>query len=171
MTRRRAAGIRLPKPRTAILAGACAALALAAWILWPTPAARAYPPARTRLTIDTTVCLLTGPEGATSINATAADSAAWKGILEAQATTNLRAQAFPVTGSETVQNAQTAINTLALRGCNLIITTGTTENAAATSQAHLFPQVRFVQPTSANTAVTTADAKAAALSSVAQHHS
>lgn len=153
--------------------GLCLAVGLAAcltWLLWPSSSARVYPAARTRTTIDVTVCLLTGPGGATASSASTADAAAWKGILAAQVTTNLRAQSYQVVGTETAQNAQTSINTLALRGCGLIITTGSAENAAATTQAHLFPHVKFAPQTSANATAITADAKAKALALVKDSH-
>jgi hypothetical protein len=161
------------KNKGTIGVGLCISVGLAAcvtWLLWPSHSARVYPAARTRTTIDVTVCLLTGPGGATSNSATATDAAAWKGILAAQVSTNLRAQSYPVTGTETSQNAQTSINTLALRGCELIITTGSAENAAATTQAHLFPHVEFAPQTSANATAITADTKAKALALVKDSH-
>lgn len=161
------------KNKRIIRVGLCLAAGLAAcvtWLLWPSSPARVYPAARTRTTIDVTVCLLTGPGGATSSSATATDAAAWKGILAAQASTNLRAQSYSVGGTETAENAQTSINTLALRGCGLIITTGGIENAAATTQAHLFPQVEFAPQTSASATAIIADAKAKALALVKESH-
>src|SRR5579859_2040161 len=141
-----------------------AALAITARLLWPTPhAAKTYPPARTRTTIDVTVCLLTGPNGVSASSDAASDDAAWKGILAAQESTNIRAQNFPVSSPENAQNAQIAVNTLALRGCALIITTGKTENAAAASQAHLFPHTEFAPQTAANTTSITASVKARTL--------
>jgi basic membrane lipoprotein Med (substrate-binding protein (PBP1-ABC) superfamily) len=154
--------------------GLCLVVGLGVWIgwlVWPTPhTGQTLPPTRTRTTINVTVCLLTGPGGATSRAATAADAAAWKGIQAAQTSTNLRAQQFPVTSAETKHNAQTAINTLALRGCGLIITTGSAENAAAASQAHLFPNVRFAPQNSPNPTTITADAKARSLALVDSSH-
>lgn len=148
------------------LAVASALAAAAVWLLWPGSPAPVSPDARTRTTIDVTVCLLTGPGGAVPPTATAADAAAWQGILAAQQSTNLRAQKYPVTGGGTVKAAQTAINTLALRGCGLIITTGSPENAAATSQSHLFPKVEFAPESSASPATITADAESRALALV-----
>lgn len=108
--------------------------------LRPGPQARVYPPARTRTTIDFTACLLTPPGGT---SATPQTQAAYDGLLKAQTTTNIRIQTYPTHGTDTAPNGQTAVNTLALRGCNLITAATPVETAAIEQQAHLFTATRF----------------------------
>lgn len=113
--------------------------------------ARAYPPARTRITIDFTACLVTSPAG---IDASPQSKAVWQGLLNAQTHTDIRIQTFGTPGAETAPNAQTAVNTLALRGCNLITAATPIETAAIEHQARLYTSTRFaiVTPTQPSTA-------------------
>jgi hypothetical protein len=101
---------------------------------------RTYPPARTRTTISFTACLVTSPAG---IDATVQSRAAWQGLLNAQKSTNIRIQIFHMAGTETVANAQIAVNTLVLRKCNLVTAATPTEAAAVEEQAHLFAGAQF----------------------------
>jgi basic membrane lipoprotein Med (substrate-binding protein (PBP1-ABC) superfamily) len=117
-----------------------AAGAIAYFTLHTAPQARAYPPARTRTTINFTACLVASPAG---INASPQSNAVWQGLLNAQTTTNIRIQSFGTPGAETPLDAQTAVNTLALRGCNLITAATPTETTAIEHQAHLYTGTRF----------------------------
>jgi basic membrane lipoprotein Med (substrate-binding protein (PBP1-ABC) superfamily) len=133
----------LTKRRTLITIGTAVLIAagtLTYFALRSGPQARTYPPARTRTTIDFTACLLTPPAGT---SATPQSQAAYNGLLKAQATTNIRVQTFQTHGAETAANAQTAVNTLALRGCNLITAATPIEAAAVEQQARLFTATRF----------------------------
>lgn len=125
-----------------------AAITVIALVIAHGQAPRTYPPARTRATIDFTACLLTPPTG---IESATSSAAAWQGILQAQATTNLRAQTLAVLGPDTPTNAETAVNTLALRGCNLIIAATPVETAAIDQQAHDFPNQHFAVATAGTT--------------------
>jgi basic membrane lipoprotein Med (substrate-binding protein (PBP1-ABC) superfamily) len=123
------------------MATTAAGLVIAALAVSHDHAPRTYPVARTRATIDYTACLLNPPAG---IESSATSAAAWQGILQAQATTNLRAQTLAVIGPDTPAAAKTAVNTLALRGCNLIITATPVEVTAIEQQAHTFPDQQFL---------------------------
>jgi basic membrane lipoprotein Med (substrate-binding protein (PBP1-ABC) superfamily) len=131
------------KRRTLTAIGATALAAAGAttyFTLHTAPQARAYPPARTRTTINFTACLVTSPAG---INASPQSQAVWQGLLNAQTNTDIRVQSFSTPGTETPPNAQTAINTLALRGCNLITAATPVETTAVEHQAHLYTGTRF----------------------------
>lgn len=141
------------KRRTLITAGATllAATGIATYLALPSPTPpRTYPPARTRTTIDFTACLVASAAG---IDATPQSQAVWQGLLDAQKSTNIRIQTFHASGAETMANAQITVNTLALRGCNLVTAATPTEAAAVEQQAHLFTGTQFAvvtatQPTS-----------------------
>jgi basic membrane lipoprotein Med (substrate-binding protein (PBP1-ABC) superfamily) len=133
----------LTKRRILATAGAITLIAvgtLTYFALHSTPQGRAYPPARTRATINFTACLLTPPAGT---GATPQSQAAYNGLLKAQATTNIRVQTFETLGTDTPANAQTAVNTLALRGCNIVTAATPAETAAVEQQAHIFPSTTF----------------------------
>jgi len=131
------------KRRTLISAGVAllTAIGILAYLTLrsPTPP-RTYPPARTRTTIDFTACLVTSPAG---VDATPQSQAVWQGLLDAQKSTNIRIQTFHMPGAETTANAQTAVNTVALRGCNLVAAATPTEAAAVERQAHLYTGTQF----------------------------
>jgi basic membrane lipoprotein Med (substrate-binding protein (PBP1-ABC) superfamily) len=146
------------------------------------PQPRAYPPARTRATIDFTTCLVTSPAGT---DASPQSEAAWQGLLNAQTTTGIRIQTFHAPGAETAYNAQIAVNTLALRGCNLITAATPVETAAVEQQAHLYTDTRFavvaatppntpkpanltIEPTGTDSQITTEITKLV-LAAIAQH--
>ena len=133
----------LTKRRTPIAVGALtltAAGTVTYLMLHSGPQGRTYPPARTRTAIDFTACLLTPPAGT---DATPQSQAAYNGLLKAQTTTNIRVQTYGTHSADTAANAQTAVNTLALRGCNLVTAATPAESAAIEQQAHLFPSTRF----------------------------
>lgn len=139
----------LTKRRILVAAGAVALITagtLTYFALDSGPQSRTYPPARTRTTVNFTACLLTPPTGT---GATSQTQAAYDGLLKAQTTTNIRVQTFQTYGADTSSNAQTAANTLAMRGCNLVTAATPVESAAIEQQAHLFPDTRFavVTPT------------------------
>jgi basic membrane lipoprotein Med (substrate-binding protein (PBP1-ABC) superfamily) len=104
------------------------------------PNGRTYPPARTRASVNFTACLVTPAAGT---GATPQSQAVYNGLLKAQTTTNIRVQTFETQGPDNASDAQTAVNTLALRGCNLVTAATPAESAAIELQAHLFPSTRF----------------------------
>jgi basic membrane lipoprotein Med (substrate-binding protein (PBP1-ABC) superfamily) len=172
--------------RRALAAIGATALAAAGattyFTLHTAPQAPAYPPARTRTTINFTACLVASTAG---INASPQSQAVWQGLLNAQASTDIRIQSFGTATAETPLDAQTAVNTLALRGCDLITAATPTETAAVEHQAHLYPGTRFAvvtappaeTPTATNLAVDpagtdnqiTAEITKLALTAVAQY--
>jgi basic membrane lipoprotein Med (substrate-binding protein (PBP1-ABC) superfamily) len=104
------------------------------------PNGRTYPPTRTRTSVNFTACLVTPAAGT---GATPQSQAAYNGLLKAQATANIRVQTIKTQGSENTADAQTAVNTLALRGCNLVTAATPIEATAVEQQAHLFTTTRF----------------------------
>ena len=128
------------------IAGAVVVIATVILILSQGDPTRTYPPARTRTTIDFTACLLTQPAG---IDSSSSSAAAWRGILQAQTSTDLRAQFLAVTAPDTASDAAIAVNTLALRKCDLIVSATPVETAAINSRAPEFPNSRFLIITTA----------------------
>ena len=129
---------------TALIVAAAGAVAY--FTLRPAPQARAYPPARTRTTINFTACLV---ESTAGTGTTPQSQSAWQGLLDAQKSTDIRVQTFNAPGAETAANAQIAVNTLALRGCNLVAAATPLEDEVVERQAHLYVNTEFAVVTSA----------------------
>jgi basic membrane lipoprotein Med (substrate-binding protein (PBP1-ABC) superfamily) len=119
---------------------ALAGIAILAYALWPAsrPADVADP--RTRVYVNYSACLLTGPSGTAQNPATAV----WAGMQQASNRTSERISTLPITGPQNVATAEQFLNTLALRNCNLIITAGTLPDQAAEARATAFPHQRFL---------------------------
>jgi basic membrane lipoprotein Med (substrate-binding protein (PBP1-ABC) superfamily) len=127
-------------------------------LIWqPGDKSRHIPAARTRTTIAFTACVLTDSHGIAGKDA----APAWRGVLNAQASTNLRAQSLQVAGKGRTADAVIAVNTLTQRSCNLIIAAGDPQVAAVWKQASLYPEQDFLvidvagHPVSGNVAVVT----------------
>lgn len=108
---------------------------------------------RTRVYTDHAACLLTDARGTT----TATAGAAWSGMQQAAKTTSERTSTLPITGAQTLQSAETYLNTLALQGCQTIIGAGALPVEAVQARATEFPHTRFIVVTSTGTG-TKADA-------------
>jgi hypothetical protein len=126
-------------PRRWLIGGAGAALVLATiltWALWPTTPPEAP---RARVYLEFTACLLTGEDGL----ADPAAAPVWAGLEEASLATHAKIQYLAVVGPQTVENAQTFLNSLALAGCNLVFAAGDLAVATTDRAAHDHPTARF----------------------------
>jgi hypothetical protein len=85
-------------------------------------------------------CLLTGSHGL----ADPATAQVWAGMEEASQATSARVSYLAVTGRATEANAEPFAGTLLVRGCKVIVASGTAERAAALAEAARFSSVRFV---------------------------
>jgi basic membrane lipoprotein Med (substrate-binding protein (PBP1-ABC) superfamily) len=95
---------------------------------------------RTRTYTEQSACLLTDAHGTTSTTA----GAAWAGMQRAAKTTAERTSTLPITGTQTLQNAETYLNTLALRGCEVIIGADALPDQAVEARATAYPHTRFI---------------------------
>ena len=127
-----------------ILAGTVvAAAALIGLLVWPAkPAAvRIRPPVvRTRTYSSYTACLLTGPKGLTDLAA----APVWTGLREASTATKAQISYLTMLGADTTANAESYINTLALRGCSAILAAGTIPADGALKAAASWPGHRVI---------------------------
>jgi hypothetical protein len=124
-------------------AGAAAAciLALLVYLLIPAGPARAYEPQqRTRAYTGYGACLLTDEAGISAPSA----AAVWAGMQRASGTTHEKISYLTMAGPDTEANAQTYIDTLALRGCDLVLGTGRLPDAAIAARAGAYPKLEFV---------------------------
>lgn len=138
--------IRLIKPlihHPRIVAGTAMAVGImvgAAILLQPGGSKPTSVDPRTRISVDYSACLLTGPDGSTAQPA----KAVWAGLQQAALTTSERASEQATLGAQTLDNAETYINTMALRQCRAIVAVGTLPTQAAELRADAFPSVSFV---------------------------
>ena len=100
----------------------------------------ALPPARARVYEDVNACLLTGAQGLADPVA----AQAWAGMEDASKATSARVSYLAVTGPETEAGAVPFAGTLLVRGCKVIVASGTAERAAALAEAKQYGSVRFV---------------------------
>jgi basic membrane lipoprotein Med (substrate-binding protein (PBP1-ABC) superfamily) len=129
---------------SAAIAAVAAAAAGTAIALAPGGGAPTTVDPRTRLSADYNACLLTGPAGTAGQPA----AAVWAGIQKASLSTSERASRQSVVGAQTLADAETYINTLALRQCASIVAVGALPTQAAEQSATTFPAVRFIVVTS-----------------------
>lgn len=102
---------------------------------------------RTRVYTNQTACLLTDAQGTT----TPAAGAAWTGMQQASKTNAERISSLPITGAQTLQNAETYLNTLALQGCENIIGAEALPDHAIAARADSFPHIHFIAITGTTT--------------------
>lgn len=140
MTRRLGSSVRSHPWRSlsSLLALGCAA-ALVILLLPSHQSPEAFNP-RTHTYTEHSACLLTDAHGITSTTA----GAAWAGMQQATKTTAERTSTLPVTGAQTLQNAETYLNTLALRGCQVIIGAGALPGQALAARATAYPHIQFI---------------------------
>lgn len=122
-----------------VVALAACAVVLGVWALGGGPTAAA-PAARARVYTSSEACLLTGTTG---IN-TAPAAQVWAGMEAASLKTAAKVSYLPVTGPATSANALTFLGSLLVRKCDVVVATGSPEQAAVLAEAPKFPGVRFV---------------------------
>jgi hypothetical protein len=119
--------------------GAAAAAGLGVW-LWLGTGGRYIPPARARVYMAFSACLLTGPRGL----ADGQVAPVWAGMEEASLATRAKVSYLPVAGPATVGAAMPYLGSLVVRHCNVIIAVGAPETAAVSTGSGRFPGIRFV---------------------------
>jgi hypothetical protein len=97
-------------------------------------------PARARVYESVDACLLTGPAGLADPVA----SQVWAGMQDASKATSARVSYLAVTGPATQAQAAPFAGTLLVRGCKVVVASGTAERAAVLADAARFGSVRFV---------------------------
>jgi len=147
-------------PRRALAAAIVAAtciVAICAYTLWPPAAAPAYrPTARAKAYAQYTACLLTDEAGITAQTA----KPVWAGMQAASAKSAEQVSYLTMAGPDTAASAETYVNTLALRGCNLILATGNLPDQAVDVRAAAYPALEFITtPMSVAAATSTASAE------------
>jgi hypothetical protein len=130
------------KPRnwSIMAAVALVGIAIPAYVFWPASHPAAVVDPRTRVYVDYSACLLTGPAGTTQNPA----AAIWAGMQQASNHTSERIRTLPMTGPQNLATAEQFLNTVAMQNCNLIITAGDLPDQAAEARATAFPHQRFL---------------------------
>jgi hypothetical protein len=95
---------------------------------------------RARVYANADACLLTGVAGI----ADPAVAPVWAGMEDASLATRVRTSYLTVTGPATEANALPFLGALLVRGCAVVVATGSAERAAALADAARFPAVKFV---------------------------
>ncbi|MFF4403731.1 BMP family ABC transporter substrate-binding protein [Streptomyces sp. NPDC001262] len=98
------------------------------------------PKPRARQYTDHSACLLTGSQGVAGANA----APVWAGMEDASSATHTKVMSLPVFGPDTVANTVPYVNTLVQRRCDVVLTVGRTQGAAAEEVASRTPEARFV---------------------------
>ena len=120
--------------RAAAVAAAAAALVVVGWLLWPRPA---VPAPTTRQYLDTSACLLTGPDGVTPGTPGAR---VWQAIESASVASRVMVSYLPVARPA---DASAMLNTLVERKCGVIVVMDASRvQVASTAKAN--PGQRFI---------------------------
>ncbi|MBR7829702.1 hypothetical protein KDK95_25575 [Actinospica sp. MGRD01-02] len=98
------------------------------------------PQVRTRVYSPFTACLLTGASGITDTQT----APVWAGMQTASTNTRTQVSYLAVQGAQTASNAESYINALALRGCAVIVTSGTAPGQAADQRAPALARITFI---------------------------
>jgi basic membrane lipoprotein Med (substrate-binding protein (PBP1-ABC) superfamily) len=125
-------------------------IAAIVYLVWPTPDHGRQPAVRARTYTNHTACLLTD---ATGITGTAAP--VWTGMQDASGITDEKVSYLTMRGADTAANADTYINTLALRGCDIILADGASPDQGITDRAAAYPKLRFIAIAGPTTATPT----------------
>jgi basic membrane lipoprotein Med (substrate-binding protein (PBP1-ABC) superfamily) len=131
-------------PRT-LIGTALAVIVIGVIALAARPHHRAAPPVytpevRTRVYSSFTACLLTGPSGIADTHT----APVWAGMQTASTQTRAQVSYLAVQGPQTASNAASYINALALRGCSVIVTSGTAPGQAANERASALARIIFI---------------------------
>lgn len=98
------------------------------------------PANRARTYSQVSDCLLTDPAGVQSSLA----AAVWDGMQAASAATHTQVSYLAIQGPNTVANAEVYINTLAMRGCSVVVAAGDVPAQGAVARASAWPHQRLV---------------------------
>ena len=121
--------------RTAAVAVAAAVLFVVGWMLWPRPAA--VPAPTTRQYLDTSACLLTGPDG---VAPGTPGAPVWQAIESASLASRVMVSYLPVARPA---DASAMLNTLVERKCGVIVVMDASRvQVASTATAN--PGHRFI---------------------------
>jgi ABC-type sugar transport system substrate-binding protein len=141
-------------------AGAIAVAALALVLVLSSAAPKASRPARARVYLNTTACLLTDPSG---VNPGGPGAPVWAAMEKASVKTHVMVTYLPATGSAQVQGL---LNTLVERHCGVIVATGTAPaRVAAAAKAN--PRQQFILVIAPGTATAPLTQNARAVSAAA----
>ena len=116
------------------------AVGVVVWLTLASNPTRVLPPSRARVYNQFSACLLTDSGGVLG----AESAPAWAGMQAASLKTLRKVSYMAVSGPDTVANAESFVNTLVQRKCDLVLAVGESEVAATEAQANVFPAVRFV---------------------------
>jgi basic membrane lipoprotein Med (substrate-binding protein (PBP1-ABC) superfamily) len=108
------------------------------YLAWPGPGYR--PAVRARAYADYTACLLTDATGVTGTTG----APVWAGMRAASQVTAAQISYLVIQGPDTAANANLYVNTLALRGCRVIVATGALPARGVTDRASAYPHLRFI---------------------------
>jgi len=123
-----------------VLAGVGIGLAVSGGPLPWSSGGQGLPPARARVYESVDACLLTGSQGLADPDA----SQVWAGMQDASKATSARVSYLAVTGPATPAQAAPFAGTLLVRGCKVVVASGSAERAAVLAEAARFGSVRFV---------------------------
>jgi len=123
-----------------VLAGVGIGLAVSGGPLPWSSGGQGLPPARARVYESVDACLLTGPQGLADPDA----SQVWAGMQDASKANSARVSYLAVTGPATAAQAAPFAGTLLVRGCKVVVASGTPERAAVLAEAARYGSVRFV---------------------------
>ena len=131
-------------PRT-VIGTALAVVVIGVIALAAQPHQRTAPPVytpqlRTRVYSSFTACLLTGASGITDTQT----APVWAGMQSASTRTRAQVSYLAVQGAQTASNAESYVNALALRGCSVIVTSGTAPGQAAEQRASALARIKFI---------------------------
>lgn len=117
---------------------AVALIAGVVYLAWPGSGYR--PAVRGRAYADYTACLLTDATGVTGTTA----APVWAGMRAASQATTAQISYLTIQGPDTAANADLYVNTLALRGCRVIVATGALPARGVADRASAYPHLRFI---------------------------
>ncbi|MBR7839639.1 hypothetical protein KDL01_40685 [Actinospica durhamensis] len=136
-SRLRAVIRRHPRPSAAVGVMLVAGLVSLAVLQTGSSPAPYHPAARSRQYADYTACLLTDESGVSG----PAAAAVWSGMQQASTKTTEQVSYLAVQGDQSLANAETYFNTLAGRGCDIILAAGPLPTQAATARSAAYPKI------------------------------
>ncbi|WP_157436725.1 hypothetical protein [Actinospica robiniae] len=150
---------RHPRPSAAIGVVVVAGVVTLAVLETQSSPAPYHPASRSRQYADYSACLLTDSSGITG----PAASVVWSGMQQASAKTTEQTSYLAVQGDQTLTNAETYFNTLAGRGCDVILAAGQLPAQAANARSSTYPKITVLSYPSAGDSggATTQDVEAA----------